>query len=223
MLTFGFWSATWPMPSIGSLLREWLGARANRACACAGSTAAWRPCPGAHCRLDGHLLGACDEPGSCTAPATQRPDASARPLAGHCLAWLIFALTLPMTRLAVGTPDAASTLGRGSSRFGPRGGGRRAVDLFFLAWSAARRWPRRSEWLAADPWPSALGVVFGFPLCTSVAMRHVEAVHASVIARRAAAGHRRGGRLGCTGSGPSAGLLGCAPRWAPPWWWRLLC
>jgi drug/metabolite transporter (DMT)-like permease len=27
----------------------------------------------------------------------------------------------------------------------------------------------------------ALGVVFGFPLCTSLAMRHVEAVHASVI------------------------------------------
>jgi drug/metabolite transporter (DMT)-like permease len=40
-------------------------------------------------------------------------------------------------------------------------------------------WPRREDWL-----PLALtsaGVVFGFPLFTSIAMRYVEAVHASVI------------------------------------------
>ncbi|MDB5881349.1 MAG: putative transporter, partial [Ramlibacter sp.] len=40
-------------------------------------------------------------------------------------------------------------------------------------------WPRRADWL-----PLAIvsaGVVFGFPLLTSVAMRNVEAVHASVI------------------------------------------
>ncbi|MGH8830000.1 MAG: DMT family transporter, partial [Polaromonas sp.] len=39
--------------------------------------------------------------------------------------------------------------------------------------------PRRQDW-----WPLAItagGVVFGFPLFTSVAMRYVEAVHASVI------------------------------------------
>jgi drug/metabolite transporter (DMT)-like permease len=39
--------------------------------------------------------------------------------------------------------------------------------------------PRREDW-----WPlviTSAGVVFGFPLFTSVAMRHVEAVHASVI------------------------------------------
>jgi drug/metabolite transporter (DMT)-like permease len=49
--------------------------------------------------------------------------------------------------------------------------------LFLLATRAP--FPQRRDW-----WPLALtagGVVFGFPLLTSIAMRHVEAVHASVI------------------------------------------
>jgi drug/metabolite transporter (DMT)-like permease len=88
----------------------------------------------------------------------------------------IFALTLPMTRLAVGTPDAPLMSGVFIAL------GRAAVAaalsaLFLLATRAP--WPRREDW-----WPLAItsaGVVFGFPLFTSVAMRHVEAVHASVI------------------------------------------
>lgn len=88
----------------------------------------------------------------------------------------IFALTLPMTRLAVGTPEAPQmsgvfiALGRAAVAAGLSG-------LFLLATRAPR--PRRADW-----WPLAItaaGVVFGFPLFTSVAMRHVEAVHASVI------------------------------------------
>ena len=88
----------------------------------------------------------------------------------------IFALTLPMTRLAVGTPEAPQmsgvfiALGRAVVAAGLSG-------LFLLATRAP--WPRRADW-----WPLAItaaGVVFGFPLFTSVAMRHVEAVHASVI------------------------------------------
>ena len=88
----------------------------------------------------------------------------------------IFALTLPMTRLAVGTPDAPLMSGVFIAL------GRAVVAaalsaLFLLATRAPR--PRREEW-----WPLVLtsaGVVFGFPLFTSVAMRYVEAVHASVI------------------------------------------
>jgi drug/metabolite transporter (DMT)-like permease len=88
----------------------------------------------------------------------------------------IFALTLPMTRLAVGTADAPLMSGVFIAL------GRAAVAaalsaLFLLATRAP--WPRREDW-----WPLAItsaGVVFGFPLFTSVAMRHVEAVHASVI------------------------------------------
>jgi drug/metabolite transporter (DMT)-like permease len=88
----------------------------------------------------------------------------------------IFALTLPMTRLAVGTPEAPLMSGVFIAL------GRAAVAaalsaVFLLATRAPL--PRREDW-----WPLAItsgGVVFGFPLFTSVAMRHVEAVHASVI------------------------------------------
>lgn len=88
----------------------------------------------------------------------------------------IFALTLPMTRLAVGTPEAPQmsgvfiALGRAVVAAG-------LSTLFLLATRAP--WPQRADW-----WPLAItaaGVVFGFPLFTSVAMRYVEAVHASVI------------------------------------------
>ena len=89
---------------------------------------------------------------------------------------VIFALTLPMTRLAVGTPEAPQMSGVFIAV------GRAVVAgvlsaIFLLVTKAPL--PRRDQWkpLALV----ALGVVFGFPLCTSIAMRHVEAVHASVI------------------------------------------
>ena len=88
----------------------------------------------------------------------------------------IFALTLPMTRLAVGTPEAPQM----SGVFVATG---RAViaALLSAAFLLVTRapWPRRTDWLPLGL--VALGVVFGFPLLTSIAMRHVEAVHASVI------------------------------------------
>ncbi len=89
---------------------------------------------------------------------------------------VIFSVTLPMTRLAVGTPDAPQmsgvfiALGRAVVAAALSG-------VFLLATRAPL--PRRQDW-----WPLAItagGVVFGFPLFTSVAMRYVEAVHASVI------------------------------------------
>jgi drug/metabolite transporter (DMT)-like permease len=88
----------------------------------------------------------------------------------------IFALTLPMTRLAVGTPEAPQlsgvfiALGRAVVAA--------ALSAAFLVFTRAP-WPARREWL-----PLAIvsaGVVFGFPLLTSLAMRYVQAVHASVI------------------------------------------
>ena len=88
----------------------------------------------------------------------------------------IFALTLPMTRLAVGTPELPQLSGVFIAV------GRAVIAaLLSIGFLLATRapWPRRSEWLPLGV--VALGVVFGFPLCTSVAMRHVEAVHASVI------------------------------------------
>lgn len=89
---------------------------------------------------------------------------------------VIFSVTLPMTRLAVGTPDAPQM----SGAFVAMGRAVVAAALsavFLLATRAPL--PRRR-----DGWPLAItagGVVFGFPLLTSMAMRYVEAVHASVI------------------------------------------
>jgi drug/metabolite transporter (DMT)-like permease len=88
----------------------------------------------------------------------------------------IFALTLPMTRLAVGTPEAPQMSGLFIAL------GRAVVAavlsaIFLIATRAAL--PRRADWLPLAI--TSAGVVFGFPILTSVAMRHVEAVHASVI------------------------------------------
>jgi drug/metabolite transporter (DMT)-like permease len=89
---------------------------------------------------------------------------------------VIFALTLPMTRLAVGTAEAPQMSGVFIAL------GRAVVAaVLSVAFLVATRapWPRRADW-----WPLAVtsgGVVFGFPLLTSIAMRQVEAVHASVI------------------------------------------
>ncbi|HEY3049976.1 MAG TPA: DMT family transporter [Polaromonas sp.] len=89
---------------------------------------------------------------------------------------VIFSVTLPMTRLATGTPDAPQmsgvfiALGRAVVAA--------ALSAVFLLTTRAPL-PRREDW-----WPLAVtasGVVFGFPLFTSIAMRYVEAVHASVI------------------------------------------
>lgn len=89
---------------------------------------------------------------------------------------VIFSVTLPATRLAVGSPEAPQMSGVFIAM------GRAVVAaalsaLFLLATRAP--WPKRQDMgpLAI----TALGVVLGFPLFSSIAMRHVEAVHASVI------------------------------------------
>ena len=88
----------------------------------------------------------------------------------------IFALTLPMTRLAVGTPLAPQMSGVFIAV------GRAVVAALLSAgFLVATRAPRPTPAQWRKLMVVAIGVVFGFPLCTSVAMRHVQAVHASVI------------------------------------------
>lgn len=89
---------------------------------------------------------------------------------------VIFALTLPMTRLAVGTPADPQMSGVfvAMGRAALAGG----LSALFL-WATRAPWPQRQDWVPLLCTTS--GVVFGFPLLTSIAMRHVEAVHASVI------------------------------------------
>jgi drug/metabolite transporter (DMT)-like permease len=89
---------------------------------------------------------------------------------------LIFALSIPMTRLASGSADdprlPAAFVAIGRAAF---------AGLLALAYlSAVRaRLPHGAEWgwLAA----TALGVVFGWPLFLGYAVLHVDAVHASVV------------------------------------------
>ncbi len=89
---------------------------------------------------------------------------------------LAFAFTIPMTRLAGG--DAAAP------QLSPVfvAVGRAAVaGLLALAWLLAIRAPRprREQWRVLAL--AAVGVVFGFPLCIGLAVRHVDAAHASVV------------------------------------------
>ena len=89
---------------------------------------------------------------------------------------LIFAMTLPMTRLAVGDASAPQlspgfvTAGRAA-----------LAGLLSLAYLVAVRaaWPQRHHWPALGL--SALGTVLGFPLCLALALREVDATHAAVV------------------------------------------
>lgn len=89
---------------------------------------------------------------------------------------VMFALSIPMTRLAGGSV-AVPQLDPAFVAFG------RAVvagllSLAYLAATGARR-PRGGEWrLLAF---TAGGVVFGWPLLSGLAVRHVDAVHAAVV------------------------------------------
>lgn len=108
--------------------------------------------------------------------AALRAAAERRGLAWGLLGVALFALTLPMTRLAVGPQDAPQlpplfvTAGRAA-----------VAGLLSLALLALLRVPRPSPHL----WPvlgvSALGTVLGFPLFLALALRQVPAMHAAVV------------------------------------------
>lgn len=108
------------------------------------------------------------------------PDAQRqRERRGYALGLLgvcIFALTLPMTRLAVGDssapqlPPAFVTAGRAA--------GAGLLSIVWLLWVRAP-WPQRRHWRALLV--CAAGTVAGFPLCLALALRHVEAMHAAVV------------------------------------------
>lgn len=88
----------------------------------------------------------------------------------------IFSVTLPMTRLAVGTPEAPQLSGMFVAL--ARAVVAAALSALYLAWVRPAL-PARQDWVPLAV--VALGVVLGFPVFTSVAMRQVEAVHASVM------------------------------------------
>jgi drug/metabolite transporter (DMT)-like permease len=117
---------------------------------------------------------------------------------------LIFALTLPMTRLAVGAaadpqlPPAFVTAGRAAVA------GFLSV-LYLLAVRAP--WPARRHLgpLAI----SALGTVVGFPLTLALALRQVDATHAAVVTGLMPLSTALIGAP-ATGQRPSGGFWACA-------------
>lgn len=89
---------------------------------------------------------------------------------------VIFAMTLPMTRLAVGDtsapqlPPAFVTAGRAA-----------VAGLLSLVYLWVVRAPRPPRALWATLALSAAGTVLGFPLFLALALRHVDAMHAAVV------------------------------------------
>lgn len=110
------------------------------------------------------------------ARALSGPSRTAQGWALGVLGVLVFALSIPMTRLATGSQQAPQlpplfiAFGRAA-----------LAGLLAGAWLIAIRapWPRRRQWRALVL--SAFGVVFGFPLCMGFAVRRVDAVHAAVV------------------------------------------
>ena len=89
---------------------------------------------------------------------------------------LLFSITLPVTRLAVGTPDAPLLTGFFIA-FGRAGVAGLLSVVYLVSVKATPPTAKQYQSLAMV----SLGVVFGFPLLTSLAMRYVPAAHASVI------------------------------------------
>jgi len=129
---------------------------------------------------------------------------SSRGFALGALGVLIFAMTLPMTRLAVGDVSAPQL----SPAFVTAG--RAAVAgmlsaLYLLAIRAPR--PARRHWPALTI--SGLGTVIGFPLFLALALREVDAMHAAVVTGVMPLGTAVVGALALR-QRPSAGFWLCA-------------
>ena len=93
---------------------------------------------------------------------------------------VIFAMTFPMTRLAVGTIEEPQ-LSPWFSAFG-RAAVAGLLSLVYLAITSqlkAQNRPKQGDWLPLAI--TAAGVVFGFPLLTAWALRYVESIHAAVL------------------------------------------
>jgi drug/metabolite transporter (DMT)-like permease len=115
-------------------------------------------------------------PLAASSPRARGSDDATRGLLLGFAGVVMFALSIPMTRLAGGSA-AAPQLDPAFIAFG-RAAVAGVLSVVYLALTGARR-PRGREWgLLAF---TAAGVVFGWPLLLGYAVRHVDAVHASVV------------------------------------------
>ena len=89
---------------------------------------------------------------------------------------VIFAMTLPMTRLAVG--DEAAPQMSPAFVTAARAALAGLLSIAYLRWVGASA-PQRRHW--APLAICAAGTVVGFPLCLALALREVESMHAAVV------------------------------------------
>lgn len=89
---------------------------------------------------------------------------------------VIFSITLPVTRLAVGTTEDPQLSGLFVAM--ARAVVAAALSALYLLMVRAP-WPQRKQ--RRHLLIISMGVVIGFPICTSVALQYVQAVHASAI------------------------------------------
>jgi len=111
-----------------------------------------------------------------TARAEDKKPAQSLGLWLGLLGVVIFSLTLPMTRLATGSAADPQLSGLFIAMGRASVAGLLSAGLLVLQRAGL---PARGDWPLMGL--TALGAVFGFPLFTSIAMRHVESVHASVM------------------------------------------
>ncbi len=116
-------------------------------------------------------------PAALDAAATARARRARLGLWLGLLGMLIFAGTIPMTRLASGSNDAPQlpAVFVAIGRAGVAG----LLSVAYLLFTRAP-WPRRKHWPMLLM--STLGNVLGWPLLLGLAVRRVDAMHASVIA-----------------------------------------
>jgi drug/metabolite transporter (DMT)-like permease len=139
---------------------------------------------------------------------TANPDESAARVRQGLLLGLVgvtlFAMTLPMTRLAVGDssapqlPPAFVTAGRAAVAG--------LCSVLYLVWLRSAL-PSRAHWPALAV--CAAGTVVGFPLFLALALREVEAMHAAVITGVLPLGTAVVGALALR-QRPSTGFWACA-------------
>jgi drug/metabolite transporter (DMT)-like permease len=144
-------------------------------------------------------------------PVTTVLPSTAASLSPQTLGWmlggvgaLIFALTIPMTRLASGSlaapqlPAVFVAIGRAA-----------LAGLLAVGWLLAMRapWPRAGQWRQLGL--TSLGVVFGFPLVLGLAVQRVDAAHAAVVSGLLPMATAVIGAI-VTRQRPSAGFWTCA-------------
>jgi drug/metabolite transporter (DMT)-like permease len=117
---------------------------------------------------------------------------------------VMFAMTFPMTRLAVGDVSAPQM----SPEFvtAARAALAGLLSIGYLRWVGARV-PARQHWRPLAV--CALGTVVGFPLCIGLALREVESMHAAVVTGIIPLGTAVVGALTLR-QRPSAGFWACA-------------